>query len=43
MDFEDKAELLLDDPTEADLEEVQEALSDLDRLEGEVSSAAVST
>lgn len=43
MDFEDKAELVHDDPTEADVAEVQEALSDLDRLEGEVSGALVST
>lgn len=43
MDFEEKTELVHDDPTEADLTEVQEALSDLDRLEGEVSSALVST
>lgn len=37
MDFEEKAELVHDDPTEADLTEVHAVLNDLDQLEGEVS------
>jgi len=40
MDFGDHTELEINNPTEIDVSQVQEALGDLDRLEKEVSRAA---
>ena len=43
MDFSFEAELKLDKPTEGDVVQVESALSDLDRLEGEIFGSEVST
>jgi len=43
MDFAGRAELVIDNPAGDDVTLVEAALSDLDRLEGEMSGVAVST
>ena len=43
MDFGTRTELRLDDPTVDDLAQVEAALGDLDRLEGEISSSSGAT